>query len=130
MAITAFYAGLSGLWLLFLSAAVIRQRRRHDVSVGDGGVLALTHARSAHSNACENIPIALILMALAETMGMPGGILHLLGLTLLAGRVLHGWYFLTGATRLNVRIAGMLMTFGVIGVLAVGAVFHGLARML
>lgn len=39
--VTALYAGLMGLWLLGLGFAVMRRRRRHDVSVGDGGVRAL-----------------------------------------------------------------------------------------
>ena len=39
--VTALYAGLMGLWLLGLGFVVVRRRRRHDVSVGDGGVRAL-----------------------------------------------------------------------------------------
>ena len=41
LSVTALYSGLMGLWLLGLSFEVIRWRRRHDVSVGDGGVRAL-----------------------------------------------------------------------------------------
>ena len=115
MAVTALYAGLMGLWMMLLSFEVMRRRRRHDVSVGDAGVPALEQAVRAHGNACENIPIALILMGL--------------GLMLVVGR-LHGWYFLTGASRLNIRIAGMLLTVGMIGALSLGVVFHALARLL
>lgn len=129
MPVTALYAGLMGLWMLLLSFEVMRRRRRHDVSVGDGGVPALEQAVRAHGNACENIPIALILMGLAESMGAPGRILHVLGAMLVLGRALHGWYFLTGAARLNIRIAGMLLTVGMIGALSLGVVFHALARI-
>jgi uncharacterized membrane protein YecN with MAPEG domain len=125
---TALYAGLMGLWLLYLGFAVIRLRRRHDVSTGDGAVKALELAIRAHGNACEYIPIALILMGLAESMGAPSSILHILGVMLVTGRLLHGAYFLSGAGRLNVRVAGMLLTIGVIGALALGIVFHALAR--
>ncbi|MFQ5565762.1 MAG: MAPEG family protein [Paracoccaceae bacterium] len=127
--VTALYAGLMGLWLLGLGFEVMRRRRRHDVSVGDGGVRALELAMRAHGNACEYVPIALILLALAEGMGAPGGVLHLFGLMLVAGRLIHGGYFLAGARRLNLRILGMLLTVGMIGMVALGLVFHALARI-
>jgi uncharacterized membrane protein YecN with MAPEG domain len=130
MTTTALYAGLMGLWMLFLGFAVIRLRRRHDVSVGHGGVEGLALAIRAHGNACEYIPVALILMGLAESLGTPGWVLHGCGVTLAAGRLMHGSYFLTGARRLSVRIAGMLLTIGVIGTLAMGVIFHALAREL
>jgi len=129
MAVTGLYAGLMGLWLLFLGFQVMRVRRRHDVSTGDGGVRDLELAIRAHGNACEYVPIALILMALAESLGAPARILHILGLMLLAGRLLHGGYFLAGARQLNIRIAGMLLTVGMIGALALGVTFHALAKL-
>lgn len=129
MVVTAFYAGLLGLWMLVLGFAVIRLRRRHDVSTGDGGVQALERAVRAHGNACEYIPVALILMALAESMGAPARVLHVLGLMLVAGRLLHGSYFLAGARHLNQRVAGMALTLGMIGALSIGLIFHALARM-
>ena len=130
MATTALYAGLMGLWILYLGFAVIRLRRRHDVSTGDGGVKPLELAIRAHGNACEYVPIALILMGLAESMGAPTWVLHGLGVMLVAGRLLHGGYFLAGARRLNVRVAGMLLTIGMIGTLSLGVIFHALAQVL
>jgi len=129
MTTTALYAGLMGLWMLYLGFAVIRLRRRHDVSTGDGGVKPLELAIRAHGNACEYIPIALILMALAESMGAPNWVLHVLGGMLVTGRFLHGGYFLAGARRLNVRVAGMLLTMGAIGALALGVIVHALSQL-
>ena len=127
--VTALYAGLMGLWLLGLGFAVMRRRRHHDVSVGDGGVRELELAVRAHGNACEYVPVALILLGLSEGMGAPAWVLHVFGLMLVTGRLMHGAYFLSGARRLNVRIAGMLMTVAMIGALALGLVFHALARI-
>ena len=127
--VTALYAGLMGLWLLGLGFEVMRRRRRHDVSVGDGGAEPLQLAIRAHGNACEYVPVALILLGLAEGLGMPGWLLHLFGLMLVVGRLLHGGYFLTGARRLNLRILGMMLTIGMIGAVALGLVFHALARI-
>ena len=129
LSVTALYAGLMGLWLLGLGFAVMRRRRRHDVSVGDGGVRALELAIRAHGNACEYVPVALILLALSEGLGAPGWVLHLFGLMLVAGRLLHGGYFLTGARRMILRVVGMQLTLGMIGAVALGLVFHALARM-
>lgn len=128
--VTALYAGLMGFWLLVLGFEVMRRRRRHDVSTGDGGVRALEMAVRAHGNACEYVPVALILLGLAEGLDAPGWVLHLFGLMLAAGRLIHGVYFLNGARRLNLRILGMLLTVGMIGALALGLVFHALARLL
>ena len=88
--VTALYAGLMGLWLLALGFEVMRRRRRHDVSTGDGGVRELELAMRAHGNACEYVPVALILLGLAEGLGAPGWVLHLFGLMLVAGRLIHG----------------------------------------
>ena len=127
--VTALYAGLMGLWLLGLGFEVMRRRRRHDVSTGDGGVRDLELAMRAHGNACEYVPVALILLGLAEGMGAPGWVVHLFGLMLVAGRLIHGGYFLAGARRLNLRILGMMLTIGMIGAVALGLVFHALARI-
>ena len=127
--ITALYAGLMGLWLLALGFEVVRRRRRHQVSVGDGGVRELELAMRAHGNASEYVPIALILLGLSEGLGAPVWVLHVFGLMLVAGRLLHGGYFLTGARRMPLRVLGMQLTVGVIGVLALGLVFHSLARI-
>ncbi|HUS52605.1 MAG TPA: MAPEG family protein [Thermohalobaculum sp.] len=127
--ITALYAGLKGLWLVGLGFVVIRQRRRHDVSIGDGGVDALAQAVRAHGNACEYVPIALILLGLAEGMGASGGVLHGFGSLLVAGRLLHGGYFLTGARVMKARVLGMVLTFVVIAGLSVRLLVYGLAGM-
>jgi uncharacterized membrane protein YecN with MAPEG domain len=127
--VTALYAGLMGLWLLALGFEVIRRRRRHQVSVGTGGVGELELAMRAHGNACEYVPIALILLGLSEGMGAPGWVVHLLGLMLAAGRLLHGSYFLAGARAMKMRVVGMQLTVGMIGAVALGLVFHSLAQI-
>lgn len=128
--VTALYAGLMGLWLLGLGFEVVRRRRRHNVSVGTGGVPELELAMRAHGNAAEYVPIALILLGLSEGMGAPVWVVHLFGLILVAGRLLHGGYFLTGARRLRIRVVGMQLTAWMIGAVALGLVFHAVARML
>lgn len=127
--VTALYAGLMGLWLIYLSLGVIRLRWRHRVSLGDGGVPALERASRAHGNAVETVPITLLMLALAEGLGAPGWVLHPLGIGLVVARVLHGVHFLTDRPGLGLRQAGMVLTFLVMGLLALGLVGHGLTSL-
>lgn len=128
--VTALYAGLLALWLGTLAALVARARVRHKVSVGDGGVRELSYLMRAHGNAAETIPIALILLALAESFATPAWVLHLLGLALLAGRLIHGICFLQGGRDMMLRGLGMMLTMGMIGLTALGLVGHGLVGLL
>lgn len=89
--ISALYAGLLGLLLLVLSAAVSRQRLRFQVSLGTGDQPQLEAAIRAQGNFVEYTPLALILLGLAEAQGAPMALLHGLGIALLAGRILHAW---------------------------------------
>lgn len=106
--ITAIYASLSALLIVSLSLSVIKLRRKNRVSVGDGGNEALQLAIRAHSNAVEYIPIALMLLLMLELNGAPKILIHIVGATLLTGRILHA----TGlpAKNLKKRVLGMQIT--------------------
>lgn len=115
--VTALYAVIMAGLLIGLAVQVIRQRRRHLVKYADGGVSALTLARSAHGNATETIPITLILMGLAELNGTHVWWIHATGMLFIIGRVLHARAILND--RLKGRVSGMILTFGVMLVLMV-----------
>jgi len=87
--ITSIYASLSALLIVRLSLLVIKLRRKNRVSVGDGGNEELQLAIRAHSNAVEYIPITLLLLLTLELNGAPQIFIHILGSTLLIGRILH-----------------------------------------
>jgi len=91
IAVTPLYAGMLGFMLVVLSLLVSRQRLKHKVSTGDGGVPALCGAIRAHGNFVEFVPMALLLILLAELVGGPGLFLHLLGAGLVIGRILHAY---------------------------------------
>jgi Uncharacterized relative of glutathione S-transferase, MAPEG superfamily len=88
MIVTGFYAGLLGLWYLVLSFRVIQKRRQ--IHIGDGGDPEMVRRIRSHANFSEYVPLALILMATLENSGSALWIIHLLGLTLLLARLLHG----------------------------------------
>lgn len=127
--VTALYAGLLGLWLLVLAYAVVRQRQRHSVSLGSGGVRGLEYAIRGHGNAVETVPIGLILLGLAEGMAMPGWLLHLAGMMLLVGRGMHGLHFIAFPGRMGLRFWGMVLTIIPIAALAAGLVGHAVLRL-
>ena len=70
--ITALYAGLNALILLWLTWAVISHRRGHKISIGDGGDHKFQKVLRGQGNAAETIPITMILLGLAEMIGAPG----------------------------------------------------------
>lgn len=127
--ITAFYAGLNALFLIWLATRVIRYRRAGVASIGDGGHEGLARSIRAHGNAAETMPVALILLGLAEMLGAPGFALHLAGAGLTAGRAMHGLRF-NGVGPAWFRFAGMALTLAVTGLLALGLVGHSLLGML
>jgi hypothetical protein len=89
--VTALYAALLGLLLIYLSARVSQHRRRARVSLGLGEDIGLERAARAHGNFIEYVPIGLILMALLEPEMASLWVMHLLGAMLLAGRLLHAF---------------------------------------
>jgi uncharacterized membrane protein YecN with MAPEG domain len=122
---TALWAALLAPVLVWLSARVIRERRRARVALGTGGDAALERAMRAHANFVEYAPFALLLMALAEAGGAPGWLLHPLGAALLAGRVAHGWGIVRTPEDFRFRILGMMSTFAAIAAGAVACLVAG-----
>ena len=81
--ITALYASLLAALVMVLAALVVAIRKSQKIGLGDAGNQDLQVRIRAHANALENIPLALILLALAELNGLSPILLHLAGLTLL-----------------------------------------------
>ncbi len=106
--ITSIYASLLALLIVKLSLAVIKLRRKNRVSVGDGGHEELQLAIRAHANAVEYIPITLMLLLTLELNGAPKILIHILGVTLLTGRILHAMGL--PAKDFQRRVLGMQIT--------------------
>jgi uncharacterized protein len=107
----ALWAGLHLILLLVLSVLVTRQRRRHRIEVGDGGVPALAQAMRAFGNAAEHVPGALAGLAILALAGAPPLLIHPIGLVLFAGRVLHGFGLSRSTDATWARAAGAIGTW-------------------
>src|SRR3954453_1845425 len=114
MPIAAFYASFLAFLFVGLSIRVIRQRRGARVALGDGGNAALLRRMRVQANFAEYVPLALVLLGLAESLKSPPFLLHGLGLCLLGGRVLHALGVSRDKEDFRFRVAGMGATLGVL----------------
>lgn len=122
--VTALYAGLAAFGFLLLTIRTVRARYTYRATLGTPHRL-LERAARAHGNAAEYLPLALLLLGLCEINGLPDWALHALGVTLLAGRVLHAWGISREPEQLGFRMLGMGLTVSMLGVAA--AALLGLA---
>ncbi|AHF76733.1 Putative inner membrane protein [Sodalis praecaptivus] len=107
--VSALYVVLGALLLIKLSLDVVRLRTQYRVATGDGGFYELQTAIRVHGNAVEYIPIGLILLVLLEMNGTPNWTLHICGLLLMAGRLMH--YYGLRTREYRWRRAGMSATY-------------------
>ena len=115
--ITSLTAVCAALLILLLTLQVVRLRRKDGVVLGDNGDRVLAKAIRGHANATEQLPIALILMGLAELQGAPTTLLWLAATALVIGRVMHATYFGIHGTHWKLRFYGMWLTFVAQGLL-------------
>ena len=87
--IVLLYASLLGLILIYLSYRVVSYRVKYKVGIGDGGNTKLACAIRVQGNFVEYVPIALLLILFVELAGFSAWVMHVLGITLLGGRVWH-----------------------------------------
>jgi len=126
---TLIYAGILGLLLVILSFNVMQNWMR---VTGEGQQTdrAMHRAERILSSFVEYVPMALILLALIELKGTPSLVLHALGITLVAARVMHayGSNDMRGAGLL--RFLGAQLTFLVLTVSSLACVYYfGFARV-
>jgi len=91
VSITALYAGILALILIALAINVTLHRVKLRVPLGDGGNAQMRRMIRLHGNAAEYIPLALVLMAIYELNGGGHTGLHIVGIALVAGRVVQTW---------------------------------------
>jgi uncharacterized protein len=127
----AIYAGVNILILLVLAYLVVAGRRRHNIVLGDGGNSDFSRAVRAHANAAEYIPaglVGILLLALLEP-ATPLWLLHASGITLTAGRILHGAGLNMGALNFG-RRSGIALTWLSYLLMGGGLIYAGLSQQL
>ena len=97
--ISVIYTVLFVLLIIWLSLNVIKLRHSKQISLGDGDDIGLRAAMAAQTNALEYIPIALLLMYPLEYNGAQLIIIHIAGILMLIGRVIHARAMLSNSIK-------------------------------
>ncbi|MEQ5835535.1 MAPEG family protein [Marinobacter sp. R17] len=110
--VTAVFAAITAILMLFLALRVSLFRRKLNVGMGDGGQKDIQVAIRAHANLVEYAPITLILMGLGELNGVYVIYVYAIGMLFIVGRLLHAWGFIRsrGGYALS-RMFGTLFTW-------------------
>jgi uncharacterized membrane protein YecN with MAPEG domain len=107
----ALWAGLHMVLLLVLSVMVVRLRQKHKIALGDEGIPELARAIRAFGNATEYVPAGLAALAVLAVAGASALTIHVIGLLLFAGRLIHAVGLSnSGGTSLP-RAVGIILTW-------------------
>jgi uncharacterized membrane protein YecN with MAPEG domain len=112
------YSALMALMMIVFAFNVILRRQKLQVAFGHGGHDHLERAIRVHGNFAEFVPLALILMFLAEDAGTMRWVIHSMGILLVTARLCHAWGLTHG--KLPFRVLGVVLTHAV---LVTGAAF-------
>ena len=125
MTVTPLYAGILAILFFVLSMRVVALRG-HGASLGDGGNPALQRRIRGHGNFAEYVPLILLMMAMLELSRYSIYLLHAMGITLVAARLLHA-YALSFTEKFKFgRFWGTALTFGLLLVGGVLCLYQGL----
>lgn len=116
--ITAFYAGLLGVFYLYLSALVSQQRRGQKISLGDGGDKHFEQLIRSHANFSEYVPLLLVMLLVAELNQIHHLLLHGCGVGLLFARLFHAYGVRHHYGASWQRVVGGGLTYLILAVLA------------
>ncbi|MGE6757341.1 MAPEG family protein [Corallococcus interemptor] len=108
--VTSLYAALNAFLTLGLGLNVSRVRTKLQIFRGDGGNPGLVSAIRAHGNNAEHVPLALLLLLLAELSDGNSTALHVFGGALLVARLAHAFGMLRGSP---VQAVGATLTLAV-----------------
>ena len=115
---TSFYAGLLAFVFVSLSFRIILMRRKFKVGIGHGEQKELHRAIRVHGNFSEYVPLALFLMLLLELNQTESWLMHVLGLSLLVGRMFHAMGLGKSAGTSFPRFVGGVLTYSMMLVAA------------
>lgn len=120
------YAGINILINLFLAYRVSANRVRSNVMTGTGSDEKLYNASRAHVTNVEYTPIALIGLIVLNVLGASIYVMHLVGLTLTIGRILHAIGVSRTGESTPPRLIGTLLTWTSLLVAGIACLWYAL----
>lgn len=121
--ISMLYAAILAIIYVGLSAYVVRGRWQHRTALGHGPDAVLERRIRMHGNFAEYVPIALILLYMIEESGILPVYVHILGMMLLTGRIIHLMALYSAAVSKK-RVIGMVLTLSMILISATLLIFN------
>lgn len=109
--ITALWAGLFGILLMFLSGRVVNARNREKILFGDGGSVVLLQHIRVQANFVEYVPLGLLLLLTLELNGAAPLLLNALGGSLFVARLLHAFGLARASGTSFGRFVGTVLTW-------------------
>lgn len=128
LAIVGVYAGLNILINLFLAYRVSSNRLRSNVMTGTDAAAdeKLYNVSRAHITNAEYTPLALIGLVVLHMLSASIYVLHIVGLTLTIGRVLHAIGVSRTGQSSPPRLIGTLLTWTALLVAGIGCLWYAL----
>lgn len=122
----ALWVGLHLILMLVLSLLVVRLRQKHKIALGDEGIPELARAIRAFGNATEYVPAGLVAITVLAMIDDTALSVHIVGLLLFVGRVLHAVALShSGGTSLG-RAIGIVLTWLAYVFAAVALLFYAI----
>jgi len=109
---TPVYAAILAVIFVALSFRTLLLRRARGIPIGAAEDPVLARAARAHANFAEYVPFALLLLYLLETRTNIGMGLHVLGVSLIVGRLAHAYGVSQVDEDYRFRVFGMVITLG------------------
>ena len=109
VSITAIYGAFNAVLSVALAANVTRVRAKTEVFLGTASSEDLLRAVRRHGNNAEYVPLALVMLLVAELAGGRATVLHAFGALLSVGRITHA--IGVGAKPSPLRAIGAVMTW-------------------
>lgn len=122
--ITGFYASILAIVYVYISGLVISQRISKKIGIGDGGDKDFQRLIRSHGNFAEYTPIALILLLVGEINQTHAVVLHIAGVAILFGRIVHAYGLRASGGTSWQRRYGTILTYLSIIVMAVANLVH------
>jgi uncharacterized protein len=129
MHITGIYAAIAALLVIVLSFRVIFRRKSTKTGIGDGGDHELSKRIRVHGNALEYLPLGLILLLLVEWNQTLPMLVHVFGIALIVGRVLHAFGLSRTSGPSPGRVIGMIVTLSTMLCMAALLLWQALLRV-
>lgn len=110
---TPVYAAVLAIIFVALSFRALLVRRSHGIPIGTKDTdPVLTRAVRAQENFAEYVPLTLLLLYMLESQTNVGLSIHILGFSLVFGRLVHAYGISQIDEDYRLRVFGMVLTLG------------------